>query len=113
MEQGMREKQTCIACGKSSPETETNYTLISAQFGWRLTRFRKPDGTIVIEWRCADCWEDYKKHNPAALTKPGASPPKPSGTLPATPPGSAPSSGSAVGAQQRPKALSNRPGPRR
>lgn len=58
----MRDRQTCIGCGKKSPETETNYTLISAQFGWRLTRYKDPaDGTIVIEWRCPTCWRDYKK----------------------------------------------------
>ena len=57
----MRDRQTCIGCGKKSPETETNYTLISAQFGWRLTRYRDADGNIVIEWRCPNCWRDYKK----------------------------------------------------
>jgi hypothetical protein len=57
----MRDRQTCIGCGKKSPETETNYTLISAQFGWRLTRFRTPAGAIVIEWRCPACWREYKK----------------------------------------------------
>lgn len=57
----MRDRQTCIGCGKKSPETETNYTLISAQFGWRLTRYRNPEGAIVIEWRCPACWREYKK----------------------------------------------------
>jgi hypothetical protein len=57
----MRDRQTCIGCGKQSPETETNYTLISAQFGWRLARYRSADGTIVVEWRCPQCWRDYKK----------------------------------------------------
>jgi len=57
----MRDRQVCIGCGKKSPETETNYTLISAQFGWRLTRYRDAEGNIVIEWRCPNCWRDYKK----------------------------------------------------
>ena len=57
----MRDRQTCIGCGKKSPETETNYTLISAQFGWRLTRYKAVDGAIVIEWRCPTCWKDFKK----------------------------------------------------
>jgi hypothetical protein len=57
----MRDRQTCIGCGKKSPETETNYTLISAQFGWRLTRYRNADGAIVIEWRCPACWREFKK----------------------------------------------------
>ena len=62
----MRDRQTCIGCGKKSPETETNYTLISAQFGWRLSRYRNPDGTIMIEWRCPSCWREYKKAKDAA-----------------------------------------------
>jgi hypothetical protein len=57
----MRDRQTCIDCGKKSPETETNYTLISAQFGWRLTRRREPNGDFVVEWRCPDCWRAHKK----------------------------------------------------
>jgi hypothetical protein len=57
----MRDRQTCIGCGKKSPETETNYTLISAQFGWRLTRYKNAEGAIVIEWRCPSCWREYKK----------------------------------------------------
>jgi hypothetical protein len=57
----MRDRQTCIGCGKQSPETETNYTLISAQFGWRLTRRRTEAGEFAIEWRCPECWRDHKK----------------------------------------------------
>ncbi len=57
----MRDRQTGIDCGKQSPETETNYTLISSQFGWRLTRRRLDNGEFVIEWRCPDCWRAHKK----------------------------------------------------
>ncbi|HTQ44988.1 MAG TPA: hypothetical protein VMI75_19645, partial [Polyangiaceae bacterium] len=57
----MRDRQTCVGCGKKSPETETNYTLISAQFGWRLTRYKNPDGSLVVEWRCPACWREYKR----------------------------------------------------
>jgi hypothetical protein len=57
----MRDRQVCIDCGKKSPETETNYTLISAQFGWRLTRRRAHNGDFIVEWRCAECWRDHKK----------------------------------------------------
>jgi len=53
--------QTCTGCAQKSPETETNYTLISSQFGWRLTRNIAGDGTIVVEWRCPNCWREYKK----------------------------------------------------
>lgn len=71
----MRDRQTCIGCGKKSPETETNYTLISAQFGWRLTRYKDTDGSVVIEWRCPTCWREYKKAK-------GADAIPPSGFLP-------------------------------
>jgi hypothetical protein len=53
--------QICVGCGKKAPETETNYTLISAQFGWRLTRQKRDDGEIVLEWRCPNCWRDFKR----------------------------------------------------
>jgi DNA-directed RNA polymerase subunit RPC12/RpoP len=63
--------QTCVTCGKQAPETETNYTLISAQFGWRLTRYKRPDGTLVLEWRCPTCWREFKRSR--GVTGPGAS----------------------------------------
>ena len=28
---------TCVDCGEQSPQTETNYTLISSRYGWRLS----------------------------------------------------------------------------
>ena len=62
----MQERQVCVGCGKKSPETETNYTLISAQFGWRLSRTRSPDGSTLIEWRCPTCWREYKKARTSA-----------------------------------------------
>ena len=63
---GMRDRQTCIDCGKKSPETETNYTLISAQFGWRLSRRRADNGEFIVEWRCPDCWRTHKKKSEEA-----------------------------------------------
>jgi hypothetical protein len=57
----VRDRQTCVGCGKKSPETETNYTLISAQFGWRLTRYKTQDGALVVEWRCPTCWREFKR----------------------------------------------------
>jgi hypothetical protein len=62
----VRDRQTCVGCGKKSPETETNYTLISAQFGWRLTRYTGPDGALVVQWRCPNCWRDFKRARPGA-----------------------------------------------
>jgi hypothetical protein len=61
--------QTCVACGKQAPETETNYTLISAQFGWRLTRYKRDDGTLVLEWRCPSCWREFKRSAPGATSR--------------------------------------------
>jgi len=67
------DSQTCVTCGKQAPETETNYTLISAQFGWRLTRYKRADGTLVLEWRCPTCWREFKRsRNGAASPSPGA-----------------------------------------
>ena len=65
-----------MTCGKQAPETETNYTLISAQFGWRLTRYKRADGTLVLEWRCPNCWREFKRSRTAAVAgtpgKPGS-----------------------------------------
>jgi hypothetical protein len=57
----MSDRHTCVACGKKSPATNTDYTLISAQFGWRLARTRMPNGHVLMEWRCPDCWREHKK----------------------------------------------------
>jgi hypothetical protein len=57
----MSDRQTCVDCQKPSPETDTNYTLISAQYGWRLHRATRPDGTHVMEWRCPSCWVKFKE----------------------------------------------------
>jgi hypothetical protein len=52
--------EVCIGCGKQSPKTETNYTLISPRYGWRLSRERRADGTFEVEWRCPECWRDHR-----------------------------------------------------
>jgi len=70
------DSQTCVTCGKRAPDTETNYTLISAQFGWRLTRYKGPDGSLVLEWRCPACWREYKRAR-ASGPQLGASTPAP------------------------------------
>jgi hypothetical protein len=54
------DRPTCIGCGTHAPNTDTNYTLISATFGWRLTRRVLPDGTRAVEWRCPSCWNTHK-----------------------------------------------------
>jgi hypothetical protein len=60
----MSDKQRCVDCSRESPETNTNYTLISAQYGWRLQRTRRADGVVVVEWRCPECWRRYKEARP-------------------------------------------------
>ena len=82
--------QRCAACGKQAPETETNYTLISAQFGWRLSRYKKDDGSIVLEWRCPNCWREFKRAHapsgsgPAASATGSRAPGRPSSAPPAS-----------------------------
>jgi len=53
-------REVCVGCGKESPETETNYTLISPRYGWRLARERRPNGKFDVQWRCPECWRQYK-----------------------------------------------------
>jgi hypothetical protein len=56
-----RDFEVCVVCGIESPKTDTNYTLISPKFGWRLSRRPGPDGTFIVEWRCPDCWTKHKE----------------------------------------------------
>jgi hypothetical protein len=49
----------CVECGTQSPVTETNYTLISARHGWRLT-LAEVGGVRTMEWRCPQCWSKRK-----------------------------------------------------
>jgi len=58
--QTVTERPTCVDCAADAPETETNYTLISSTFGWRLARRRLPGGAVSVEWRCAACWRNHK-----------------------------------------------------
>jgi hypothetical protein len=52
---------TCVDCGTTSPVTETNYTLISARHGWRLTLGTDDQGSRVMLWRCPTCWARHRK----------------------------------------------------
>ena len=49
----------CADCHKIAPPTQTNFTLISSQHGWRLS-FDRVDGRRVSVWRCPKCWENHK-----------------------------------------------------
>jgi hypothetical protein len=53
-------RQTCADCGETPPATETNYTLISARHGWRLSRSVDEHGQKVMKWRCPDCWKKFR-----------------------------------------------------
>jgi hypothetical protein len=54
------DRQHCTDCGMVSPRTETNFTLISARYGWRLIRQLDAAGRQVLEWRCPRCWESFR-----------------------------------------------------
>jgi hypothetical protein len=58
----------CVGCRARSPEVETEYTLISSRFGWRLTRRFDKDGRFAMEWRCPTCWQRYKSEKQLATT---------------------------------------------
>jgi hypothetical protein len=59
----MEDSRVCIGCGAKAPATETQYTLISARYGWRVIRIPSTEpGGPGIEWRCPECWRAYKKH---------------------------------------------------
>lgn len=61
----MSEVQVCCDCKRISPPTQTNYTLISTEHGWRLARTKLPDGKIRLEWRCPKCWAKFVGRAPA------------------------------------------------
>ena len=57
-------RHRCADCGTLSPQTETNFTLISARYGWRLIRsVDGASGRSRMEWRCPRCWETYRRQD--------------------------------------------------
>ena len=54
-------RASCVDCGAGAPPTNTRYTLISSEHGWRLRRGVNPDGVPFIEWRCPECWRAFKE----------------------------------------------------
>ncbi len=65
--------RVCVDCRRPSPETQTQYTLIS-KYGWRVTRTHATDGEMTLEWRCSACWAVYKTRRARASSLP---PPEP------------------------------------
>jgi hypothetical protein len=53
-------RHVCAGCGQLSPPTTTNFTLISARHGWRLTLTKDEQGRQQPEWRCPTCWQKYR-----------------------------------------------------
>lgn len=56
----------CHDCGAEAPAADTNYTVVTSRYGWRLTRVtadaQADDGsepTSSVEWRCPSCWQRY------------------------------------------------------
>lgn len=74
--------QRCIDCNMEPPDTKTSYSLIA--MGWRLDR-RHEDGTLVLEWRCPECWHRFKTRNVGAPPDAASSSPAP--VVPAKTPG--------------------------
>jgi hypothetical protein len=68
----MAQPQTCFGCGKSAPETDTSYTLISAAHGWRVSREKDEHGENVARWRCADCWKKHKESRSDSTPSPSS-----------------------------------------
>jgi hypothetical protein len=70
----MLQSEACATCGKKPPTVDTNYTLFSSKFGWRLSKQRNADGTVHIDWLCPDCWKAHKSGSVrAAVPAPMAS----------------------------------------
>ncbi|WP_437813994.1 hypothetical protein [Sorangium sp. So ce1078] len=63
-ESEQRVTQRCVDCGTPAPKTETNYTLISSRYGWRLTRTVDANGQRMMEWRCPGCYSRYRSRKP-------------------------------------------------
>lgn len=55
-----RDRPRCVDCGSLSPATETNFTLIGSNHGWRLT-MTMVGGRKVPVWRCPRCWKKHKE----------------------------------------------------
>jgi hypothetical protein len=55
------DRNHCVDCGAEAPQTNTDYTLISTRYGWRLMPRVQADGSRVLEWRCKTCWAKHRE----------------------------------------------------
>ncbi|WP_437288378.1 hypothetical protein [Sorangium sp. So ce406] len=63
-ESEQRVSHRCVDCSTPAPKTETNYTLISSRYGWRLTRTVDANGRRMMEWRCPSCYTRHRAKRP-------------------------------------------------
>lgn len=54
-------QQVCSLCRAVSPVTQTNYTLISSKYQWRMEVISGADGQKEPRWYCPDCWQKLKQ----------------------------------------------------
>jgi hypothetical protein len=84
----MMGRQTCVGCGRVSPETNGENTLTTS-FGWRVRRGTDEAGNSAVEWRCAACWQRWKAQQAGS----GSDAPASSGNSPSSAPSRAPRGG--------------------
>lgn len=51
----------CSICSLKSPQSTTNYTLISTKHAWRMILKQEADGRREPVWFCPKCWEKRKQ----------------------------------------------------
>ncbi len=79
-------------CRTQSPQADNDYALIDGAIGWRLTRSKAADGSVVREWRCPSCWAEHKRTRTEVSTAVSPPIPKRQSIKPPAKPSSPPSS---------------------
>jgi hypothetical protein len=69
----MGKSETCVDCKAHSPKLEP-YALMGTEHRWRVTRSKRPDGSLLLEWRCPSCWSVHKQSKPEVATALAAPP---------------------------------------
>jgi hypothetical protein len=52
--------KVCVGCRAVAPPTDSEHTLISMRHGWRVSRATDAKGRAGIEWRCPQCWAEFR-----------------------------------------------------